>query len=204
MNLLQLDNILHRRMKLGKSCDIYHLTVEHLRYCGQQAKLGILELINRILKDIYFLTCPQIKLGLGTAVHKGKKKPITMSRSYRRITVTPQLGAIIDYYIDPTAEAVFRQVQSPDQLGFTSGISYLLDALERGECQMYVLDTKQTCFGIPFDGKETFPSVDRDIQIRELYACGAYGDILKYSNNNYKNTMSLVKQDGKLGREFRE
>ena len=46
--------------------------------------------------------------------------------------------------------------------------------------------------------------MDRDIQIRELYACGESGDILKYSNNTYKNAVSHVKQDGKLGREFRE
>ena len=69
MNLSQLEKILHSKMKLGKSCDIYHLTVEHLRYCGRVAKLQILDLINRILMDIYFLSCPQIKLGLGTSIH---------------------------------------------------------------------------------------------------------------------------------------
>ena len=36
----------------------------------------ILKLINRILRNIYYLSCPQIKLGLGSAIHKGKKKPI--------------------------------------------------------------------------------------------------------------------------------
>ena len=106
-------------------------TVEHLRHSGDQAMLHILAFINRILKNIYFLSCPQIKLGLGTAIYKGKNKPISKSSSYRRITVTPILGAIIDYYLDPKAEAIFRPEQSPDQLGFTAGISYLLAAIHK-------------------------------------------------------------------------
>ena len=132
MNIFQLEDILRFRMKSGKSCDIYHLTVEHLRFCGLQAKTHLLSLINGILDDIYYLTCPQVKLGLGTALHKGKGKSLNMSNSYRRITVSPIFGAIIDHYIDPVAETLFRQVQSRDQLGFTSGISYLLAAVQRG------------------------------------------------------------------------
>ena len=191
-------------MKLRKACDIYKLTVEHLRYAGHQAKLIILRLLNDILKNIYYLTCPQAKKGLSTAVYKGKRKPVGEANSYRRITVTPQIGSIIDRYIDPMAEKIFSKVQSQDQLGFTRGVSYLLAAVERGECQRYALDTKQTCFGVSFDGKAAFPSVDRDIQVRELYASGERGDILLYSHNTYQNTVSHMKQDGKLGRQFEE
>ena len=62
------------------------------------------------------------------------------------------------------AEHTFLKVQSTDQLGFTSKISYLLASVERGECQRYSLDTKQACYGVSFDGQAAFPSVDRDIQ----------------------------------------
>ena len=204
MSLSQLDRILHSKMKLGKSCDIYHLTVEHLRYCGTSAKLLILDFINRILKDIYYLTCPQIKLGLGTTLHKGKNKPISKSSSYRRITVTPIIGAIIDYYVEPVAESTFRSVQSPDQLGFTAGISYLLASIQRGECQRWAVDKKLTCFGVSLDGEAAFPSVEREIQVRELYTVGERGDYLSYSKNTYKNTECHLKQNGKLSRKFRE
>ena len=102
------------------------------------------------------------------------------------------------------AENIFLKVQSSDQLGFTKGVSYLMAAVERGECQRHALDTKQTCFGVSFDGKAAFPSVDRDIQVRELFTCGEDGDLLQYSANTYHNTVSHVKQDGKLGRQFRE
>ena len=101
MTISQLQFILNSKMKAGKACDVYQLTVEHLRHCGDQALLHILSFINRILENIFFLSCPQIKLGLGTAIYKGKNKPISKSSSYRRITVTPILGAIIDYYLDP-------------------------------------------------------------------------------------------------------
>ena len=204
MKIEDLDKIIDKEMKNGKACDIYKLTAEHLKHCGTGAKHVILRLINSILDQIYFLSCPQIKTGLGIAAHKGKKKTLTLSSSYRRITVTPQLGSIIDRFLDPVAEKVFRRVQSSEQYGFTEGISYLAAAVLRGECQRYALDTKQTCFGISFDGKAAFPSVDRDIQLRELYSCGESGDLLRYSKNTYENTVCRMKQDGHLSREIRE
>ena len=204
MTMSDLNHILHKRMKLGKACDIYQVTVEHLRYCGDTTKLHILDLINRILKDIYYLSCPQMKLGIGSAIHKAKNKPVSRSNSYRRITVTPIIGAIIDYYLDPKAEAVFRPSQSPDQLGFTAGISYLLAAVQRGECQRWAIDRKQTCFGVSLDGEAAFPSVEREIQVRELYAIGERGDILSYSSNTYKNTECHMKLRDKLSRKVVE
>ena len=204
MKLTDLEDILNKEMKLNKACDIYKLTVEHLRYSGHHAKIILLKLLNEIISNIYYLTCPQVKIGLSTSAYKGKKKPVSEASSYRRITVTPQVGGIIDRYIDPIAEDIFLRVQSSDQLGFTKGISYLMGAVVRGECQRYAIDTKQTCFGVSFDGKAAFPSVDRDILVRELYACGETGDLLKYSYNTYQNTVSHVKQDGMLSRQFRE
>jgi hypothetical protein len=204
MSISQLNHILFSKMKPGKACDIYHLTVEHLRHCGAEAQESILALINRILSDIYFLSCPQIKLGLGTAIYKGKNKKTFNSNSYRRVTVTPIVGAIIDYYIDPKAEAVFRPHQSPDQLGFTSGISYLLAAIQRGECQRWAIDQKETCFGVSLDGEAAFPSVERDIQVRELYSVGECGDLLSYSRGTYQNTDCHMKLKGKLSRRIQE
>ena len=189
-------------MKLGKSCDICHFTVEHIRFCGDQAKLQILSLVNRIFRHIYFLTCSQIKLGLGSALHKGKNKPKKQSSSYRWITSI--IGAIIDYYIDPVAESTFRKVESPDQLGFTDGIFYLLAAVQRGKCQRWAIDTKQTCFYVSLDGEAAFPSVERQIQIRELYAVGEHGDYWKYSKNTYENNTCHIKLDGNLSRKINE
>ena len=204
MTIADLNRILDKKMKSGKACDIYQLTVEHLRNCGDKAKQCILALVNRILLNIYFLSCQQIKLGLGTAIYKSKNKPVDKSSSYRRVTVTPILGAIIDYYLDPMAESIFRPAQSPDQLGFTPGISYLLAAVQRGECQRWAVDKKITCFGVSLDGESAFPSVERTIQVRELYSNGERGDILEYSKNTYENTYCHVKMHDKISRRIHE
>ena len=74
MKLNDLENILQKDMKLRKACDIYKLTVEHLRYAGNDAKGVILRLLNDIIRNIYYLTCPQVKKGLSTSVYKGKTK----------------------------------------------------------------------------------------------------------------------------------
>ena len=204
MELADLEKIIDKEMKNGKACDVYKLTAEHLKHAGYGARIAILNLINDILGDLKSFACPQIKAGLGTAAFKGKKKAVSQAFSYRRITVVPQIGSIIDRFIDPIAEKVFLAVQSPDQYGFTRNISYLLGAVLRGECQRYALDTRQTCFGVSFDGQAAFPSVDRSIQIRELYSSGESGDLLLYSKNTYENTVSRIKLDGKLSREISE
>ena len=128
---------------------------------------------------MYYLSCPQVKLGLATSIHKGKNKPKEMSKSYRRITVTPVIGSILDRYVDQFAEKIFRQTQSPDQLGFTAKINYLMAAVQRGECQKWATDTKQLCFGVSLDGEAAFPSVDREIQVGELYSVGERGNLLE-------------------------
>jgi hypothetical protein len=70
------------------------------------------------------------------------------------------------WVLHPIAEALFRPSQSPDQLGFTCGISYLLAAIQRGECQRWAVDQKLTCFGVSLDGEAAFPSVEREIKVR--------------------------------------
>ena len=108
--------------------------------------------------------------------------------------MTPILGAIIDYYLDPIAEAIFKPQQSPGQVGFTQGISYLVAAVQRGESQRWAVDKKQICFEVSLDGEAAFPSVERDIQLRELYTVGERGDILEYSRNIYQNTYCHIRE----------
>jgi hypothetical protein len=59
LNISPVEHILSHKMKPGKACNIYHLTVKHLRHCGPEAKLSVLELINRVLQDIFFLAWPR-------------------------------------------------------------------------------------------------------------------------------------------------
>ena len=54
------------------------------------------------------------------------------------------------------------------------------------------------------DGEAAFPSVEREIQIRELYAIGECGDLLKYSKNTYCNTECHIKERNTLSRRIVE
>ena len=204
MTIIDLEEILNKKMKRGKACDIYQLTVEHLQYCGQDAKASILKLLNSILDKIYYMSCTQLKTGMGTALHKGKRKPLDRSEAYRRVTVTPIIGSILDRYLDPLCERILRPIQSSEQFGFTRNISYLQASVLRGECQRWALDHKMTCYGVSLDGEAAFPSVDRDILVRELYSVGERGDILHYSRGTYQNTKSQFKLHGQLSRQFEE
>ena len=38
MSIQDLNKIIDNKMKMGKACDVYHLTSEHLKYLGQQAR----------------------------------------------------------------------------------------------------------------------------------------------------------------------
>ena len=77
-------------------------------------------------------------------------------------------------------------------------------AVERGECQRWAVDQKLNCYGVSLDGEAAFPSVEREIQVRELFSIGETGDYLRYSNNTYQNTECQIKLAGKLSRRFRE
>ena len=61
-----------------------------------------------------------------------------------------------------------------------------------------------TCFGVSLDGESAFPSVERNIQIRELYTAGERGDLLRYSKNTYKNTEVHMKLAGRISRRIEE
>ena len=54
------------------------------------------------------------------------------------------------------------------------------------------------------DGEAAFPSVERDIQVRELFTIGERGDLLSYSRNTYKNTECHLKLKDKLSRRIQE
>ena len=67
MNLIQLKDIIFKKLKLRKACDVYKLTVEQLRYAGDATLLIILELLNNIFDNINFLSS-----SVASVVYNGK------------------------------------------------------------------------------------------------------------------------------------
>ena len=83
MSIVQLKDILFKKLKLNKACDIFMLTVEHLRYAGDDVLLSILWLLNSIIDTISVLSSPQLNTSVASVVYKGKGKPIYHHKSHR-------------------------------------------------------------------------------------------------------------------------
>jgi hypothetical protein len=81
MTLTNLKDILFKKLKLGKACDIFALSVEHLRYAGDDTLIQILHLLNLIIGNISYLSSPQLNTAVASVVHKGKDKPVTHHKS---------------------------------------------------------------------------------------------------------------------------
>ena len=174
MTLIQLKDIIFKRLKLNKACDIFKLTVEHLRNVCDKSLSLILQLLNLIIDNLNYLSSPQLNTAVATIVYKGKRKPVHQHKSYRQVRVTPLIARLLDEFLRPVKVGLTREIQSTSQYGFTEKITYLMGALQRNEVEKYCIDTKQTFFGCSLDGQSAFEVVDRNIQLRELYCAGEW------------------------------
>ena len=77
------------------------LTVEHLRYAGDDALLSILWLLNSIIDNISVLSSPQLNTSVASVVFKGKGKPIYHHKSHRLVRVTQFFGRLIRLRPEP-------------------------------------------------------------------------------------------------------
>ena len=124
MQLTQLKDIIFKRLKLNKACDIYKLTVEHLRNCGEKSLGLILQLLNAIIGHLNYLSAPQLNTAVATIVHKGKGKSVYSHKSYRQVRVTPLIGRLLDEYLRPVKVGLTRDQQNINQYGFSEHITY--------------------------------------------------------------------------------
>lgn len=129
----------------------------------------MLRLLNKIICNVNQLSCPQLNTSVATIVRKSKNKSIYHHKSYRLVRVSVLIGRLFDEHVRPVFVESTRPLNNPNQYGYTSGISYLLGALQRHEVEMFCADTKKTMFTCTLDGVSAFDVVDRVIQKRELY-----------------------------------
>ena len=105
------------------------LTTEHLRFAGDSFFDLLCTFINRLLRNIYFLSSPEFKISIASVIYKGKGKPRNHHKSYRLVRVCPLICRIIDEHIRPQAVELSRPLQSRNQYGFTENITYLMGFL---------------------------------------------------------------------------
>ena len=204
INLAEMKNIVNKKLKKNKACDIYKLTPEHFKYAGDKALNILCTLINRVIDDIQYFAAPEFKTSIASVIHKGKNKPKHLHKSYRLVRICPLIGRIIDEYIRPIAVETSKPLQSINQYGFTENISYLMGALQRHEAQKHCIDKKTTFFGCSLDGDSAFEVVCRTIQQRELYFAGECGKLSQYNESYYQNTETKIKMKGKLSQPLVE
>ena len=204
MNIQNLKDILFKRLKLNKACDIYKLSVEHLRYAGEETLNSVVCLLNKIIDNINHLSSTQLNTTVTSIIHKAKNKPLNHHKSYRQVRVSPLLGRCLDEYIRPNLVEICKTIQNKSQYGFTEDITYIMAALQRHEIEKFCIDQKKTFFGCTLDGNSAFEVVNRTILTKELYSAGERGQYWLASNYSYQNTKTKIKMDGKLSREISE
>ena len=147
MEMKNIKDIIFKRLKLNKACDVYKLTVEHLRYAGDDTLSVILRLLNLIIDHLNYLSSPQLNTAVATIVYKAKGKPVFSHKSYRQVRVTPLIGRLLDEYLRPVKVSLTRGQQNINQYGFSENITYMMGALQRHEVEKYCIDNKITFFG---------------------------------------------------------
>jgi hypothetical protein len=167
MQLSDIKDILFKRLKLNKACDIYKLTVEHLRYCGDETLCLILQLLNLIIDNLNYLSSPQLNTSLTSVMYKGKNKPVYHHKSYRQVRVTPLIGRLLDEFTRPVSVRNMKPFQNMNQYGFSEGITYMMGALQRHETEKFCREMKISFSGCRLDGESAFEGVDRQILTRE-------------------------------------
>ena len=115
MNLEQLKDILFKKLKVNKACDVFKLNVEHLRNAGDRTLLLVLQLLNSIFDNINFLSSPQLNTSVASVVYKGKGKPIYHHKSHRLVRVTPLFGRLIDEYMRPDLVQIVKPIENINQ-----------------------------------------------------------------------------------------
>ena len=76
LTLIQLKDILFKKLKLKNACDVFKFTVEHLRNVGDNSLLLIMKLLNSIIDNVNFLSSPQLNTSVAYVVYKGKGKTL--------------------------------------------------------------------------------------------------------------------------------
>ena len=204
ITLEKLKEIVHKKLKKNKACDLYQITPEHLKHAGDATLELLCVFINRVLKNLEVLKAPEFKMSIASVIHKGKNKPKNHHKSYRLVRICPMVGRIIDEYIRPMAVEISKPLQSNNQYGFSDNITYLMGALQRHEAQKHCIDNKKTFFGCSLDGDSAFEVVCRSIQKRELYFSGECGQLSLYNECSYENTETRIKMQGKLSKPLTE
>lgn len=188
-----------RSLKNKKAVDISGLTAEFIKLAHPLLLETITHLINNITQKRKIPD--KLKTGIITPVPK-KNKQHNLADNYRKITITPIIGKIIEKEL---AKNIQEQVcQEPLQYGFTRGVSSSSCALLITEAIAEAEDRGSPLYIVYLDAKKAFDLVDHQIMLNAMSREGLNSHTWSLLSELYSRVESCVKLDGNLSRTIIE
>ncbi|XP_063427215.1 uncharacterized protein LOC134710750 [Mytilus trossulus] len=174
----------------GKAEDVFGISIENVLYAGQQFKLFLHKLINRMIED---KVLPDIiKTGLLSPVFKNKGDK-NDAKYYRGITILPILLKIIEFILRIDLRSGSLKLQSILQKGFTANTSPLNAAIILEEVYREYMDKKLPFYIVLLDAKSAFDVVVLKMLLRKVYISGTDPSSWLLIDEIHKNTESRIK-----------
>jgi hypothetical protein len=190
-----------KSLKNNKAPDIYGITSEHLKMASIRVTQILTSIINTISEDGRI---PAIhKLGAVTPVLK-KGKPAQKPDSYRRITVTPTTGKVVEKHVQYLSKPFYDKAQNRLQRGFTEKASSTNVALIITEAIAEAMDAKQPLYIQFLDAKKAFDVVWHSGMLCSLHDQGITGRLWSLHSDLYKGITSCIKWKGQLSDTFED
>ena len=188
-------------LKNNKAADINGITAEHLKHAHPNVVRTISILLNRIVSEG---TLPaQMRHGLITPVFKQKKSP-RLPDNYRRITVIPMVGKLMEKILVKPTKVILAERLSNLQRGFCDHSSSINTALLLSEAASEAKDLKLPLFVAYLDASKAFDVVWHRSMLCKIHDLGITGDLWTIYNDMYKQMTSQVKCDGLLSQVIQE
>jgi hypothetical protein len=188
-------------LKNCKAQDIHGLMAEHLKLAHPTVHHLITILLNRILQESV-LPDP-LRHGLVTPVYK-QKKSAKNPDNYRRITVVPIIGKLIEKLLVKPTKPLLSERISGLQRGFCDNSSSINTALLLSEAISEAKDRNIPLYVAFLDATKAFDVVWHKSLLCKIHSLGVDGDLWAMYNNMYKQLSSQVKCHGVLSRSFME
>ena len=184
---------------MNKAPDIYGLTSEHITLADPIIISTLKAILHQAYRNRQFPG--PLKLGAVTPVCKKGKSPACPD-SYRRITVTPILGKIVEKSMLKDSRPKMDSKQNKMQRGFSTNASSVNAALMVTEAIADAKDNKQPLFLQFLDAKKAFDVVWHTGLKCSLHSQGITGRVWEMYDSLYTDISSSIKWLGKLSPTF--
>lgn len=188
-------------LKNGKSCDIYGIASEHLKSAHSLLPEVLTAIFNSALQNRTFPK--NLATGLITPVYKKKGSAATPD-NYRKITVTPIIGKVLEKLLTNLIKDPIRQIQSPLQRGFTEGTSAVNTSLLITEAVAEAKLMKKPLYIAMLDASKAFDVVWHQSMLTKLYQAGVTGPLWQMFSTQYEVLTSCVKWNGTVSQPLPE